>query len=100
MSRKDIAQVLADEGEAAERTDLPAGARPTRIGAKRSSVFTLRLSTEELAALQVAAADAGLPPSTLARKWILDGLVTDPPEDLRTIVHDEVVAAVREALAS
>lgn len=100
MNREDIAQVLAVEGEAAERADVPEDARPTRVGAKRSTVFTLRLSTEELAAVQAAADNAGLPPSTLARKWILDGLLVHPQEDLRAIVHDEVVAAVREALAS
>lgn len=100
MNNQNVAAVLAAEGDEAENAHLPEDSRPTRIGTKRSTVFTLRLSIEELAAVQSAADSAGLPPSTLARKWILDGLTAQPQEDLRAIVHDEVLAAVREALAS
>jgi len=44
----------------------------SRPGHGRSAVFSVRLNADEVAALEAAAEDAGLPPSTLARSWILE----------------------------
>jgi len=101
MNETELAARLAAEIEDSERTrDVPMDTSAMR--ANRSEVFTLRLNPDELLAVNAVAEAAGLPPSTLVRAWILDRLKTVDvqPESLRTIVHDEVVAAVREALAS
>lgn len=73
----------------------------TAMRPNRSVVFTLRLNPDELKAITDVAEASDLPPSTLVRTWILERIKHSHPEkDLRSIVHDEVVAAVREALAS
>ena len=55
-------------------------------------------------AVQAAAERAQLPASTLFRSWIVERIRSLDPEGadarLRALIHDEVRAAVREALAS
>lgn len=95
----DVAQLLATEGEHAENHPLPADAKPTRIGSPRSAVLSVHLNADEIEALNRVAATLNIPPSTLARTWILDGIRADEGTDLRTIVRQEVRDAVRAALS-
>ena len=71
----------------------------SRPGHGRSAVFSVRLNADEVAALEAAAEDAGLPPSTLARSWILERIrygSSPAGLDLRKLVHDEVNRVLRQ----
>jgi hypothetical protein len=72
MSKLD--EVLATEGDAAERTPTPEDAKGEHRNLSRSMMFSVRLQPEELAELQRYADHRGLPARTLARAWILDRL--------------------------
>ena len=54
--------------------------------------------------MQAAADRAGLPASTLVRSWIVERIRSTEPSSaeaaLRALIHEEVYAAVHEALAS
>jgi predicted DNA binding CopG/RHH family protein len=68
-----------------------------------SPLLTLRVPQETLAALQALAASNGVPVSTLARAFILDGLARHEREDLRVALErlEQDLAAVKaRALAS
>jgi hypothetical protein len=72
---REDARRIEDEVMANPDAPFPAGvdyqvSRPNR----RRQLFTLRLSDGEYGAIQRAAADRHLPPSTLARAWLLDRL--------------------------
>jgi hypothetical protein len=64
------------------------------------------LTLEKVAAVQAVADQVGLPASTLVRSWIVERIKAaveqsgDPDAKLRALIHDEVRAAVHEALAS
>ncbi|MBP2368418.1 DUF6290 family protein [Pseudonocardia parietis] len=98
----DLEKLLRDEAEHAEtHQDAPAGPRTTatRPGHARSTVYSVRLNPDEVAALQEYAETAGLPASTLVRSWIIERIrANGATPDLRKIIHDEVQAAVRDAL--
>lgn len=79
MSKK-IDDLLAAEGDAAERTPTPDAAAGGRRG--RSVVFSVRLNPDELAELQRYAEERELPARTLVRSWILDRLHSDARDDL------------------
>jgi hypothetical protein len=103
MSDEDVRELLRREAEHAEQhQDAPAApdTTVTRPGATRSTVYSIRLAPTEVAALEAQADAAGIPPSTLARAWIIEHLHTSPhiPEQLRRAIHDEVRNAIREAL--
>lgn len=68
-----------------------------------SPLLTLRVPPETLEALQALAASHGVPVSTLARGFILDGLATHQGDDLRVALErlERDLAAVKaRALAS
>ncbi|ACU53872.1 CopG domain protein DNA-binding domain protein [Acidimicrobium ferrooxidans DSM 10331] len=69
---------VAEEGAAAEQHDLadtvPAGVTVARPNLTRPTVVSVRLSADEHARLQRAAAKEHLPVSTLIRIWALDRL--------------------------
>lgn len=73
-----IDDLLAEEGSAAEAYQategLPEHVRVTRPNLGRSTVVSVRLSAEEHARLERAAAESNLPLSTLIRIWALDRL--------------------------
>jgi hypothetical protein len=98
----DLEKLLRDEAEhAEEHADAPAGPETTvsRPGHARSTVYSVRLNPSEVTALQEYADEAGLPASTLVRSWIIERLRSDgTAPDIRQLIHDEVQAAVREAL--
>jgi len=78
MTRDHIAEILAAEAEyAEEHKDAPVrdGTIITHKG-QRSHVFSIRLSDSERDALERAAEHAGVAPSTLARQWIAERLVS------------------------
>jgi hypothetical protein len=51
---------------------IPAGATLSRPNRARSAVYSIRLDPDEVVALQTIAEAADLPPSTLARSWIVE----------------------------
>jgi hypothetical protein len=74
---KDVRKLIEEETEASEaRTDapIPKGAAITRPNQTRSTVYSVRLNPSEVTALQTLADAEGVPPSTLARAWIVERL--------------------------
>jgi hypothetical protein len=102
MSSEDVRDLLRREAEYSEQhQDAPAqpGTAVTRAGATRSTVYSVRLAPDEVAAIQAQAEAAGVPPATLARTWIVERLQSGPvPEQMRRAIREEVRDAVREAL--
>jgi hypothetical protein len=99
----ELEQQIRDEAEATRDDPLPAGIgqRPNH---SRSTVYSVRLTPDEVAAVQAAAERAGLPASTLVRSWIVERATAENAGGgdtrLRALIHEEVFAAVHEALAS
>lgn len=83
-----LAQRIRDGAEWAEahrddpvEDDTP----PTRPGHARSVVFSLRLNPDEFEVINTLAGRLGVPASSLARGWILDGIDKERDQpDLRT----------------
>ena len=73
----ELLKLLESEAKSTER-GRNAGPKPntiiTRPGGVRAKVFSVRLVEEEHLALEKAAKDSGISPSTLAREYILQGL--------------------------
>ena len=87
-----IEKILEEEAAASEANPdapIPEGARVTRPNRTRSTVYSVRLNPDEVAALQSLADAAGVPASTLARAWIVDRIreeqagLTDAEAELR-----------------
>ncbi|HEY4020542.1 MAG TPA: hypothetical protein VGM75_17755 [Pseudonocardiaceae bacterium] len=99
----ELEQLVRDEAESARETDRPLG-QGKRVNRGRSTVYSVRLTEDEVAAVQAAAERAQLPASTLVRSWIVERVRSVNSDDadarLRALIHEEVRAAVREALAS
>lgn len=102
MNGEEFEQLLRDEAEANRDQPLPGDAVGTRPNHNRSTVYSVRLTADEVAAVQSAADQAGIPSSTLVRSWIVARLkgTSAAEASLRALIHEEVRAAVREALAS
>jgi hypothetical protein len=100
----ELEQQIRAEAEATRETALPTGVAGARPNHGRSTVYSVRLTPDEVAAVQVAAERAGLPASTLVRSWIVERANDENADGaesrLRALIHEEVRAAVREALAS
>jgi len=83
---QDVNKVLAEEGEAAEQNkdaEVTPATKVSRPGRQRSTVFSVRLNDEEMAALQAEAEAQGVPASTLARAMIVRQL----PAPERIVPH-------------
>lgn len=111
MSQLDpeTARLIQEEAEHAETTrddPYPPGVVAERRNRARSSVYSVRLSEEEIAEIQRLAESAGVPASTLVRSWIVQRIAEsrsgqasiDPA--VRATIHAEVRAAVQEVLAN
>ena len=100
----DLDSLLREEAEHAEQNkDAPAtpGTKVTRPGRARSTVYSIRLNPDELAALHALAETAGLPASTLVRSWIIERIRSGSAiGEVRKMIRDEVREAVRDALKS
>jgi hypothetical protein len=100
----ELEQRIREEAEATRDDPLPTGVIGTRPNLGRSTVYSVRLTPDEVAAVQAAADRAGLPASTLVRSWIVERVndehTSGAEARLRALIHEEVRAAVREALAS
>jgi hypothetical protein len=88
----DIEGLLAEEAADSEANpDAPVatGSTISRPNRARSTVYSVRLNPEEVAAVQALAEAAGLPASTLVRSWIIErmraetGEVSDAETELR-----------------
>src|ERR1700728_212693 len=80
---KDIESRITEEAAASEENpDAPiaSGAKVDRPNRARSSVYSIRLNPDEVAAVQSLADDAGLPPSTLVRSWIVERVRVEQSE--------------------
>lgn len=99
----ELERLVRAEAEAAREADLPTG-QGKRVNRGRSTVYSVRLTEDEVAAVQAAAERAQLPASTLVRSWIVERARSENAGDaesrLRAMIHEEVRAAVHEALAS
>lgn len=99
----ELERLVRDEAEATRETDHSLG-EGKRVNRGRSTVYSVRLTEDEVAAVQAAAERAQLPASTLVRSWIVERVRSLNSEaadaKLRALIHEEVRAAVREALAS
>lgn len=72
---------------------------PTRPGHARSVVFSLRLNPDEFEMINTLATRLGVPASSLARGWILDGMDQERDQpDLRTAL-DRLAADIDRARA-
>jgi hypothetical protein len=70
-----IKRRIAEEAAASdENQDAPisSGTSVTRPNRALSTVYSIRLNPGEVAAVQTLADEAGLPPSTLVRSWIIE----------------------------
>jgi len=56
------------------------GTRISRPNRNRSTVYSVRLSPDEVASVQELADEAGLPSSTLVRSWIVERLWSEQEE--------------------
>jgi hypothetical protein len=99
----ELDKLLREEAEHAEQhADAPAdsGTTVSKPGHARSSVYSVRLNSDELAALQALAEETGIPSSALVRSWILERIRPGGGirGELRQLIHDEVREAVQDAL--
>lgn len=81
---RDVRRLIEEETEASEAdrdAAIPEGASVTRPNQRRSTVYSIRLNPDEVAALQRLADTEGVPASTLARAWIVERL-RDEQEEL------------------
>jgi len=77
MSRKNIADVLAEEAEHAEQhrdDELAPGYRRAQPPKEPAQVYSLRIPAERLDQLRSIAADRHQTPSALMRAWVLERL--------------------------
>jgi hypothetical protein len=88
---KEIDDVLAEEGVAAENYELPdqipEGITVSRPNLGRPTVVSVRLAAEEYEHLQRSAEDAHLPLSTLIRIWTLDRLRAEDQKDAGSVTE-------------
>lgn len=71
----DLEKIIEAETQASENNrdaPIPEGTKITRPNRGRSTVYSIRLNPDEVAALQSIADAAGVPGSTLARSWIVE----------------------------
>lgn len=105
----DIARLIDEEAEHAELTrddPYPPGVIAERRNRARSTVYSVRLSDDEIADIYRLARSAGVPASTLVRTWITERIANarstktrvDPA--VRDAIRTEVEAAVKAALAA
>lgn len=103
----DPTRLIDEETEHAEATrddPYPPGVVAERRNRRRTAVYSVRLSDDEVAAIQRLADAAGVPSSTMVRSWIVAQLArssgsrarVDPA--VREAIYSEVRAAVREAI--
>jgi predicted transcriptional regulator len=104
---QETARLIDQEAEYAEATrddPYPPGVAAERRNRRRASVYSVRLSDDEVAAIQRLADAAGVPSSTMVRSWIVEHITrasggrTQLDPVVRETIHSEVRAAVREAL--
>jgi predicted DNA-binding protein len=70
-----IKKLIAEEASASDENrdaPIPSGTSLSRPNRARSAVYSIRLNPEEVASVQALADEAGLPPSTLVRSWIVE----------------------------
>jgi hypothetical protein len=84
---EEILELEAQHAEEHKDAPLRDGTVITHRG-QRSHVFSIRLSDDERAQLELAAAETGVAPSALARQWIGERLSTQSaPTDLGSIAN-------------
>jgi len=74
MSSNIKQRILEEAAASDESKDAPisSDASVSRPNRARSAVYSIRLNPDEVASVQALADEAGLPPSTLVRSWIVE----------------------------
>lgn len=89
----DISRILQEESDAIESNpNAPiTNSKVTRKNASPSDkmrIYSIRLTGKDVEALEDKANQAGLPPSALARSWIVEKLAEDQEEiNISNVVH-------------
>ncbi len=91
MGIEDERELIEREIEQAERTELSAGARPTRRGNARTRVYSIRLNDYEWAEVRKRAEDLDIPAATLVRSWVLDRIQERRPNLVLHMSHAESI---------
>ena len=86
-SIEDQIRTVQEESEATRDSPYPSGASGKRLGRSRSVVQSVRLPTEDFAAIEQLARSADVPVSALIRGWILAGLAQDRDATLSDAVE-------------
>ncbi len=84
MNTPDLIAAEAEASETNRDAPIHPGTKITR-GHPRTRTLQVRLNPDEYDAVMAAAAEAGVPTSTLARDLILSGLTTSPAATLDLI---------------
>ena len=84
MTHENIADLLAEEAEQAERhrdDELTPGYRRARPSREPAQVYSLRIPVEWLEQLRSHAADRHMTPSALMRAWVIERLEAEATEE-------------------
>lgn len=111
MSRKSIADLLAEEAEGAETRrdeDMGRGVRSRKPPKDPSGVYSVRIPVSRLERLRRIAEDQHTTPSALIRAWVLERLDAEESgermqisrEVLAEVVREQVEAALAQRKAS
>lgn len=103
-SAKQLVEQIAAEAEATMNDPMPPGTEYTQPNRAKSVTFSLRLSPEELAAVQQLADERDIPAGALVRGWIVRQLAAEhnTPSDTALVVDrlEADVRALRKLVAS
>ncbi|MFN3003531.1 hypothetical protein [Mycolicibacterium wolinskyi] len=104
MSSKELHALLDEEAAAAEAArnqdddaPLPPHVKVSRPNQARSKVLQVRLTDDEMATVEAIAKARGLPPSTLARDWLLQKIREDQAQPgTAAALIDQVLSAATQ----
>lgn len=107
MSKPNPVDLIAEseamfEAEEAEPAD-PAISAPSRPNRAKSVVYSIRLNPDEVQRLEELADATGIPASTLARGYILEGIAANAGDDLRAAlerIERDLLAVKRKTLSA
>lgn len=94
----ELDRLLEEESEHAERTPLPADARPTRRGNSRSKVYSIRLNEDEWDAVRRLAEIRGIPPAAMVRGWVVQELKSESHPSLHIVSPEKADPAAVSAV--
>ena len=99
MSRRSIAELLAEEAESAEAhrdEDMGPGVRSRRLPKDPSGVYSVRIPVSRLERLRRVAERQHVAPSALIRAWVLERLDAEESGESMQVSRSELAQVVRE----